>query len=100
MTIPITNSIGISNPAATNSVNKNKNNGITIGQNNQRMHCSQGFHLGPSVNKFVTSYPNMVYIMPTHIHTSTNNINSIVITIPPLLFVIQACRHTDLNNCL
>ena len=99
MIVPITNSIGISNPTVTNSINKPKNNGMMIGQNNQRRHCSQGFHLGLSVNSVVTSYPNMVYIMPMHIHTSTNIINSNVIITYPLLFVKQAYRHTDLNNC-
>ena len=98
MIVPITNSIGISNPAVTNSANKHKNNGMTIGQNSQNNICSQGFHMGPSVNKSVTLYPNTVYITPMHIHTSTNNINSIVIITYPLLFVKRACRHTDLNS--
>ena len=98
MIVTITNSIGISNPAVTNSINKPKNNGMMIGQNNQRRHCSQGFHLGLSVNSVVTSYPNMVYIMPMHIHTIIANIRSITGMIPPLQFVKQVFRHTDLNG--
>ena len=100
MIIPITNSIGMSNPATINSIDIIKNNGMITGQNNQNNTCSQGFHLGLSVNSSVTLYPNIVYTMPTHIHANTNNINPNIVIIPPLLFVIQAYRRTDLNSCL
>lgn len=90
----------MNNPATINSIDAIKNNGMTIGQNNQNNACSQGFHLGLSVNSSVTLYPNTVYTTPTHIHASNNNINPNIVIIPPLLFVIQACRRTDLNSCL
>lgn len=97
---PITNNTGYSNPATINSIDAIKNNGMITGQNNQNNACSQGFHLGLSVNSSVTLYPNTVYTAPTHIHASTNNINPNIVIIPPLLFVKQAYRHTDLNSYL
>ena len=98
MIIPITNSIGMSNPATIKSIDAIKNNGMITGQNNQNNACSQGFHFGLSVNSSVTLYPNMVYTMPTHMHTNTNNINPNIVIIPPLLFVKQAYRRTDLGT--
>lgn len=95
---PITNNTGNSNPTTINSIDIIKNNGIIIGQNSQNNACSQGFHLGPSVNNSVTLYPNTVYMIPMHIHTIIANIRSITGMIPPLQFVKQVYHHTDLNG--
>lgn len=58
--VPITNTIGISSPTAINSIAIIKNISKIAGQNNQIKHCSQGFHLGLSVNSSVMLYPSIV----------------------------------------
>ena len=73
-------------------------NGTSIGQTIQRRHCSQGFHLGSFVNKLTSSYPRYAYTIPISRPKTANTIRSITDMIPPLLFVKQACHHTDPNG--